>query len=127
MRVAASADAGFTVLEALVALVVLSGTTAAVLSIVSAHASAQARQEAALTDAVQAQALLNRIGLDIPARPGSVTGTGHDGRSWSIEIRPYADGPETEGPRAVLLLDLRIRVPAEAGGTELRTLVRGRP
>jgi type II secretory pathway pseudopilin PulG len=123
-------ERGFTVLEALVALVILTGTTAAVLGIIAANRSAQAKAGAKLANALAAQSLLERVGLDIPLRLGAAGGILDDGRAYSIEVTAFTDDHEPPAPRARPLFDVRVRVASTSAGDsafELRTLKRGMP
>jgi general secretion pathway protein I len=118
---------GFAVLEALVALAILTGTAAAVFSILSASRIAQARAEENVRMIIHAQSLLARVGLDIPLQAGHVTGSFDDGQRWLVEITPFSDERYPRQPGAKQLFDVRVHVPAMqsgAAGIELRTLRR---
>lgn len=119
--------AGFTLLEALVALAILAGTTATVLSLLVANRSLQAGTEERLQDALWAEALLGQIGLNVPLNAGEVSGVSPDGRSWSITIAPFSDGEEPRAARARSLFEVIVRIRRTALSApviELRTLRR---
>lgn len=121
-------QAGFTVLEALVALAILTGVTASILLLLSTARSSQLHSRSRLKSALQAETLLNRIGRDIPLKSGSWTGQFADGHQWSIAIRPFVDDASPEKPRPHPLYDVQIRVGASLDANrdaELRTITRG--
>jgi general secretion pathway protein I len=85
---------GFTLVEVLVALVILAlalGSCFGVLSAGTAQAERAGREQAALS---LGQSTLERVGSDIPLSAGSVAGTTQDGYAWAVSIAPRgnADG-----------------------------------
>jgi type II secretion system protein I len=122
-------SSGFTVLEALIALAILTGVTASVLSLLGATRAAQARSHAKLIAMIEARSLLDRLGRDIPLQAGSSNGLLGDGRRWSLRIQPYADGVASGGARVLALFDVQVEVETKDSeqNVALRTLLRPSP
>jgi type II secretory pathway component PulJ len=79
---------GFTVLEVLIACVILALGIAALSGAVSDSLLRTARAKAYAQSVQVADGLLARLGADIPVRPGNLSGRGN-GVDWEIAIRPY--------------------------------------
>lgn len=125
-----NSQSGFTVLEALVALAILTGVTASILILLSSLRAAQLNSRLRLASAFQAQTLLNRVGRDIPLESGIRTGTFMDGRKWSIAIQPFVSDVALERARSHVLYDVRVLVGVTNDSSrdfELRTLIRDVP
>ncbi|WP_445504887.1 PulJ/GspJ family protein [Microvirga sp. G4-2] len=125
-----NSQSGFTVLEALVALAILTGVTASILLLLSSLRAAQLNSRLRLASTLQAQALLNRVGRDIPLESGIRTGTFMDGRKWSIAIQPFGSDVAFERTRSHVLYDVRVLVGVTIDRNrdfELRTLIRDVP
>lgn len=84
-----SSDRGFTLVEALVALVVLASVVAAFQSGLRAGFSGLrvVRQEAAAVSFAQSK--LAATGIETPLAPGEASGTAPGGLSWRTEIAPF--------------------------------------
>ncbi|HZH09007.1 MAG TPA: prepilin-type N-terminal cleavage/methylation domain-containing protein [Microvirga sp.] len=122
-----SRQSGFTVLEALVALAILTGVAVSILLLLSTLREAQLHGRSRLTSAIQAQALLNRIGRDIPLISGTRTGTFMDGRKWSIAVQPFTSDGTPGNLRPHALYDVQIMVGMHLDrdlDIELRTILR---
>ncbi|MGF1455077.1 MAG: hypothetical protein ACFB6R_06825 [Alphaproteobacteria bacterium] len=125
------AAAGFTVLEVIVAFVVIALTLAAVMEIFSGGFRNTVTARAYRDALSRAESELARVGLAVPLEEGIRTGTFGDGASWRRVIMPYTDetldtagpaglraftvevtvflGPDRDGdPRAVTLRTLRL-------------------
>lgn len=117
--------AGFSLIEALVALAVLALVAGAAAMVFSTGAERGARATARLRATFAAEAILNRVGLDVPLGPGRRAGRLADGAAWAIEIVPYVEaGVQAAGDPAELLA-VTVRVtPARArtGPVELKSL-----
>jgi type II secretion system protein I len=122
-------SSGFTVLEALIALAILTGVAASVLPLLGAMRAAQARSHSKLTATIEARTLLDRLGRDIPLQAGSSNGFLIDGRQWSLRIQPYADEAVSAGTRALALFDVQVEVETKdkEQTVALRTLLRPSP
>ncbi|NIX78435.1 PulJ/GspJ family protein [Microvirga terricola] len=119
-------QSGFTVMEALVALAILTGLTASVLSLMATNHAAQIQSRAHLTAAIQARALIERVGRDIPLKTGTVTGISGGGRPWSITIQNFTDKTEPPNPRIHPLFEIAVNVSSAENvkASELRTIIR---
>jgi general secretion pathway protein I len=84
-------DAGFTLIEVLVAFAILSVCIGSLFLIfqTSLHRGEAAAAERSATAA--AQALLATVGTDIPLVDGERSGTLPPGLRWQVVIRPYGD------------------------------------
>jgi len=121
-------QSGFTVLEALVSLAILTGVTASILSLLAITRSLQNRGELRLTSTIQAESLLNRVGHDIPLKAGHRAGTFQDGSNWSVSIQPYTEGTGIDQQRNHPLFDVQVLVGKtldRSGSIGLRTILRG--
>ncbi len=82
----ASDQAGFTLLELLVAFAILAVAMAATLQAFSGGLDAARRTESASEALAAARSLLDRVGTEIPIEPGRYRGGEERGTSWSIRI-----------------------------------------
>ncbi len=85
--------AGFTLIEVLVALVILGLAFGFAFRAFSQSFFAQERARQDATATVFASAILARVGNDIPLHPGHLAGRTIDGYSWRIDIAPYGPAP----------------------------------
>jgi general secretion pathway protein I len=89
-------EAGFTLLEVIVALAVLSVSLTLVLRTLSGGFHHQ-RQAALLAQkAALAQSILARIGSDLPLAAGGQSGSSTNGLAWEIQVEPYGDGADRQ-------------------------------
>lgn len=121
-------DDGFTLLESLIAIAIIGAIATAGLTIMASARAREARALGQFRASFAAEAILNRVGLDVPLTPGRRSGELPDGSAWAIEIRPYAfeAGAAREADR-IRILDVVVRVtPAAAGASpvELASLKR---
>ncbi|MGO4389325.1 hypothetical protein AB4Y85_17495 [Microvirga sp. 2YAF29] len=118
-------QSGFTVLEALIALAILTGVTASVLSLLGAMRAAQARSHAKLIAMIEARSLLDRLGRDIPLQAGISNGALANGRRWSLRIEAYRGEAASATAHPLALFDVQVRVGPdnEASIVALRTLL----
>ncbi|MEZ6000424.1 prepilin-type N-terminal cleavage/methylation domain-containing protein [Hyphomonas sp.] len=88
-------EAGYTLLETLVAFVILSMSVTAFFQAWSVSSNS-ARRAADQSSAVAvADSLLNRIGTsDLPLRPGIFEANEAELPYWRVEIEPYASAPD---------------------------------
>lgn len=100
--------AGFTLLEALIALTILSGTTATVMMLIATNRQAQAHAEADLSATLNARTLLTRLGRDLPLEIGTRSGILEDGQAWTVQITPYRPEIMGEAVQKPALLQIRI-------------------
>jgi hypothetical protein len=112
LRRAAPFAPGFSLVEALVALVVVGGAVAAVLPPLSRALAAKAERDTGVSAVLFAQSLLESHAPPGAARPGRWEGAAPEG-AWRVEI-----GRGEEGPRGVALRPVRVAV----GSVLLETL-----
>lgn len=85
---------GFSLLETLVALCILSAAMGAILSVFSTALTAAAEADA-ITRAVRAgESLLARVGADIPLAEGASAGTLDDALAWRMTVTAYRPDAE---------------------------------
>jgi type II secretory pathway pseudopilin PulG len=84
-----SATAGFVLLEAIVGLALIAMVAAAAMVAFGMAADRSARAGDRLRAVLAADAILARVGLDVPLRPQRTGGTLGDGATWTLEIRPF--------------------------------------
>ena len=113
-RRAAKLRAGFSLVEALVALAIIGGAVAAVLPPLARALGAKAERDAGVSAALFAQSLLEAHAPPGAARPGRRREGAAPEGAWRVEI-----GPGEEGPRGVALRPVRVAV---GGGVVLETL-----
>lgn len=107
-------ERGFSLVEALVALVVVGGAVAAVLPPLARALATKAERDAGVSSTLFAQSLLEAHAPPGAARPGRWEGTASGGAGWRVEV-----GTGDEGPRGVALRPVRVAV---GGGVVLDTL-----
>lgn len=84
-------DAGFTLIETLVALAILSIALGVLLAVFGDGIRRQGRAEQLAMATLQAQSLLARVGVDIPLRTGVATGTLPKGLHWRLHMDHYGN------------------------------------
>ena len=80
---------GFTLIEVLVALAILSLSIGALLKVASTGVARIQESETEQQASALAQSLLARAGNDIPLTDGDAAGVEGDGLKWSIHVAPY--------------------------------------
>jgi general secretion pathway protein I len=91
---ACSQDEGFTLVEILVALAILSVSLTLVLRTLSDGFHYQQRAQALADATFLAQSLMARVGGDLPLKPGIEEGTLPNGLAWKVQIDPYGSDSE---------------------------------
>jgi general secretion pathway protein I len=120
--------AGFTLLEALVALAILSGVTASIMTLIGLGRRAQPGVDADLGGALHARSLLARLGRDLPLEAGTRSGTLDDGTAWTVLITPFWDDAAPQWQRAAMLqVHLRLRSGKPERSVDVVTLRRATP
>jgi prepilin-type N-terminal cleavage/methylation domain-containing protein len=119
----ASREDGFTLVEVLVALAVLGSIAAAALVLLLSSRDRDARATAQLRAGLAAEAILERVGLDLPLTPRSVSGRLGDGSAWSLAIAPYREEglPEVVGQPGLFSVTVRV-TPRRGPPVQLATL-----
>ena len=116
-----AAESGLTLLEVLVAFVILAVAITSVMQIFSTGLEGTRRAEAANLAALMAESKLAAVGVEIPLRAGKHDGAEADGFAWQIEIEPYREGGgvgETEPALDALQVRVQVRWPGPRGATE---------
>lgn len=96
--------AGFILLEAVVGLALIAMVAAAAFVAFAQAGERSARAGERLRAVLAADAILARVGLDLPLRPHRTGGTLSDGAAWVLEVRAFTG--EDEGPEALPLQEL---------------------
>jgi type II secretory pathway pseudopilin PulG len=82
---------GFVLIEALVATAILSGIGASVVFLLDTHRTMNARAASQLRQVSSAEAILDRVGLDVPLQVQHLSGRLRDGSAWMIDIIPFEE------------------------------------
>jgi type II secretory pathway pseudopilin PulG len=96
--------AGFILLEAVVGLALIAMVATAAFVAFAQAGERSARAGERLRAVLAADAILARVGLDLPLRPHRTAGTLSDGAAWVLEVRAFAGADE--GPEALPLQEL---------------------
>ncbi len=96
--------AGFILLEAVVGLALIAMVAAAAFVAFAQAGERSARAGERLRAVLAADAILARVGLDLPMRSDRTAGTLSDGAAWVLEVRAFTG--EGEGPEALPLQEL---------------------
>jgi general secretion pathway protein I len=117
--------AGFTVIEALVALAVLAATLAAIGSVVATSARGTRRIEAHLALIETARAITTGLPKRDELAPGTLTGA-LAGHSWRVDVLPFSD-PNPTGAWVPQAVTITVRSPS-GGALRIDTVrLRRRP
>lgn len=84
-----SDESGFTLIEVLVALVILGLSVGGVLAAIANGLSLAHRGKGELAASALAQSLLDRVGRDLPLEDGERSGLAEDGLNWRLTVAPY--------------------------------------
>jgi general secretion pathway protein I len=87
-------DAGFAILETLVALAVLAIALGVLLAVLTDGIRRQGRAERLAEATLHAQSLLARVGADVPLKAGTTTGTLPNGMHWQVLVERYGDAAD---------------------------------
>ena len=92
----ARSEAGFTVIEIIVALAILALSLSVLFGVIS-DGLLRTNHAAKVEQAVSlAQSLLAKIGTEIPVRQGLVAGEFADGFRWNVRMEPYGDNADRQ-------------------------------
>jgi general secretion pathway protein I len=89
--VAERRDAGFTLVETLAALAILAVALGVLLAVFSDGIRRHGQAEQLAIATLEAQSLLARLGVDIPLKAGTATGTLPRGLHWRLHVDRYGD------------------------------------
>jgi general secretion pathway protein I len=87
-------EAGFTVVEVVVALTILALALGVLLNVMSNGIRQTGQAETLAEAASLAQSLLAKIGTELPLRDGQITGQSDRGFRWRVQIDAYGDGTD---------------------------------
>jgi general secretion pathway protein I len=87
-------EAGFTVVEVVVALIILSLALGVLLNVMSNSIRQTGQAETVAEAGSLAQSLLAKIGTELPLRDGQITGQSDHGFRWRVHIEAYGDGTD---------------------------------
>src|SRR5260370_3718660 len=90
-------DAGFTVVEVVMALTILALALGVLLNVMSNSIRQTGQAETAAEAGSLAQSLLAKIGTELPLRDGQITGQSDRGFRWRVQIDAYGDGTDRRG------------------------------
>ena len=89
-------EAGFTVIEIIVALAILALSLSVLFGVIS-DGLLRTNQAAKMEQAVSlAQSLLAKVGTELPVRQGLVAGEFADGFRWNVRMEPYGDNADRQ-------------------------------
>jgi prepilin-type N-terminal cleavage/methylation domain-containing protein len=97
MQHARRSDAGFTVVEVLVGLAILSLALTVLLGAIADALQTSVRARKMAEAGLLAQSLLARVGADLPLQVGRTSGQFGNGSSWQLDIATYGDEGDRGG------------------------------
>jgi len=103
-------DAGFTLLEVLIALAIFALSAQAVLWVFAEQSAGIARAERMQLATALARNMFDRLGRDLPLRDGTQDGDGGNGLRWRVHVGPYqgaAPAPK-EAPSRLYQVELAV-------------------
>lgn len=89
-------EAGFTLVEVIVALAILALCLGVLLGVISHTAWQTAQAERLARAGLLAQSLLATVGTEMPIRAGETSGEFPDGFHWRVKTQPYGEGAKRE-------------------------------
>jgi general secretion pathway protein I len=108
----AARDAGFTLVETLVALAVLALSLGVLFEVASDALHRTSRAEKLSQAGLALQTLLARVGADIPLEPGEPSGQLGNGLRWRMRIEPYGDAADQQAwPVSAYKVSVEVRWP----------------
>ena len=119
------AGRGFTLVEVLVAFTILGLTLAALFQAFGGGLRGVAIARDYLAASAEARSIVQRVGVDIPVRPGALSGDLSDGNRWEVSIEPdgavrlglrYVAGLRRETADRIAGVDARGDQPPSRGG-----------
>jgi general secretion pathway protein I len=87
-------EAGFTLPEIIAALAILTVSLSVLFGLLSDGLRSTSRAEALAEATSLVQSLLDRVGTEMPLRPGTTTGEFADRFRWRLQIEPYGDAAD---------------------------------
>ena len=113
---------GFTLVEVLVALTILSLALAALFQAFGGGLRGVIASRDYLGAAAEARSIVQRVGVDIPVAPGVLTGEFEDGNRWEVAIDPFAGTDLRGGATGGQLALFAVKVTIAAGDRPLLSI-----
>lgn len=108
-------DAGFTVVEVIAALAILSLSLTVLFSTMSDGIHRQQRAKTLTEASALAQSLLARVGTELPLTPGAAKGDSANGFRWEIQVTPYGNADDAqEWPVAAYKVGVMVFAPSRS-------------
>lgn len=114
-------ERGFTLVELLVSLAILSIALAVLFAAISSSLDRTRKDRDASLATLLVQSLLARAGNEYPLRPGDTSGVYSNGFRWRLSVRPYGNGDDAKAWNMSAYL-LRASVSSPHGDYALTTL-----
>ena len=103
VSVAENGEAGFTLLEVIVAMAILAMSMAVIFQVISASVGRVDDSEQMSNARVLAQSLIARVGGDIAIRIGEISGEQDGNLHWSLRQALFREGVSSENQRVMAL------------------------
>lgn len=102
-------DAGFTLLEVLIALAIFALSAQAALWVFAEQSAGIARAERMQLATVLARNMFDRLGRDLPLRDGTQDGDAGNGLRWQMRVAPHQTSvPAQEVPLRLYAVELAV-------------------
>lgn len=117
-------EAGFTLLEILIAFIILALALGALLPSFSNGLRSVGISATHITAMMQARSIIDRVGLDIPLQDGEVSGTAAGGIEWVVRIHrvEFADAARLEDDGRMIVVPMGVEVAVSQDGEPAVTL-----
>jgi general secretion pathway protein I len=115
---ASAGDAGFTIVEVVAALAILSLSLTLLFSTMSDGIHRQQRAKTLTEASALAQSLLARVGTELPLTPGAAKGDFANGFRWQIQVTPFGNASDAqEWPVAAYKVAVMVFAPSRSEQT----------
>jgi general secretion pathway protein I len=89
-------ESGFTIVEVLVALLVLALSLSVLFDIISISLGRVGNAEKLTEATLVAQSVLARVGADMPLQEGETAGRYDNGLRWRVHVKPFGDAADRQ-------------------------------
>jgi len=93
---ASAGDAGFTIVEVIAALAILSLSLTLLFSTMSEGIHRQQRAKTLTEASALAQSILARVGTELPLTPGAAKGEFANGFRWEVQVAPFGNASDAQ-------------------------------